>query len=153
MLAPGESFADLRLIRLRARRAQIDEWRAILFALEFLAKVWDRKSQSLSQSDRGLPIEKLPREVDIWTSHARIITGQGHRAYLNRPIQKFGDDTGEFQNTILCWIAHIDRLVVGHAHHAHNSLDKVVDILVAAGLPAVTMDGQDLPSQNLADKV
>lgn len=126
-----------------------------LFARDDIAEVVDGVLQTGSQQDLRLPVEVPAGERRVRTSLLRVVLRQVH---LHQLAAALGDQLQnhlcELTDGEFAGVAEVDRAGrLRLAHHPKHAFDEVVDILEAAGLLAVTVDGDVLVLQCLNDEV
>src|SRR4051812_37491422 len=113
----------------------------------------DRARQPLLETDDRLPAEDGAGDRYVRSALPRIVLGQRPEVEVRGAAGHAPDQRGELQDVVLSRVAQVDRLLVIGAHQSDNALHQVVDILKAARLAAVAIDGQWLAAQRLAQQV
>jgi len=112
----------------------------------------DRLGEAFFGGDARLPAEYLPGAADIGLARSRVVLWQRAVHKRTGTACQLKNQVGELTNGHLDRVTQVDGLVVLDLHQTSNPRDQVIDILKAAGLGAISEEGQRLSGEGLIDE-
>src|SRR5580692_4171565 len=110
--------------------------------LHALAEIVERKAKAGGQIDLRLPAQQLFRPGDVRATLRRIVLGQRMEANLAGRAGDGKNLVRTFEDSPLHGVADVDGVVFAGAREAQNAFDLVGNVTEAAGLGAISVDGE-----------
>ena len=124
--------------------------------MDLCSEVLNRRIQPLHQRDLWTPVQLALRKRNIWSPLRGVVRRQFTMHELGVASYFRQHDVRQLPDAEFAGIAQVHgpgECLILYRHHSHHAFDKVVHVAEGSCLAPVTVDGNVLASQCLADEV